>query len=240
VERSGSNPQNIQFGAEPALLGQERHNGPVTIRPDTVEAAAAAVTAALQPGIEADWSVRAGDLEWSVDRTIAHMTGATGKYALYLSSRSTRYIAARVWPEADATRPERLEAIEGCAAALAGVAAAAPKDAFGYHVTGMRNAEQFLAMACWELLLHTYDVTRGLGLPYEPPEDLCRLVIEHYYPDRDEQRPWWPALVWLSGRPHPAAAGWGQPPKPEERAQIPLEFDHDTATGEWRAIRWVT
>jgi hypothetical protein len=212
----------------------------VTIRPDSVEAAAAAVVAALEPGIDADWSVRAGNLEWSVDRTIAHMTGAPGKYAFYLSSRSTRYIAVRVWPEADATRQERLEAIEGCAAALAGVAATAPEDAFGFHVSGMRNAEQFLAMACYELLVHTYDVTCGLGLPYDPPENLCRLMIEHFHPGQDEQRPVWPFLVWLSGRPHPAATGWGPAPKPDERSQLPLEFARDTATGEWRAIRWVT
>jgi hypothetical protein len=224
-------------------------DGLVTIRPDSVEAAAAAVIAALEPGIDADWSVKAGDLDWTVDRTIAHMTGAPAKYAFYLSSRSTRYVAVRVWPVADATRRERLEAIEGCAAALAGVADAAPEDAFGFHVTGMRNAEQFLAMACYELLVHTYDVTCGLGLPYEPPEELCRLVIEHCYPGRAEQRSVWPDLLWLSGRRHPAATGWGEPPaggaimfgdKLEDRSEMPLEFARDPATGEWRAIRWAT
>jgi uncharacterized protein (TIGR03083 family) len=221
----------------------------VTIRPDAVQAAATAVVAALQPGIDADWQVKAGDLEWTVDRTIAHMTGAPAKYAFYLSSRSTRYVAVRVWPEADATRQERLEAIETCAAALAGVAATAPPDAIGFHSTGMRNAEQFVAMACYELLVHTYDVTCGLGVPYEPPEDLCRLAIENCYPGQDERRPVWPFLVWLSGRPHPAATGWGQPPtggaimfgdKLQERSQIPLEFAPDPATGQWRAIRWAT
>jgi uncharacterized protein (TIGR03083 family) len=212
----------------------------VTIRPDSVEAAAAAVIAALKPGIDADWSVKAGDLEWTVDRTIAHMTGAPAKYAFYLSNRSTRYVAIRVWPEADATRQERLEAIEACAAALAGVAATAPPDAFGFHVTGMKNAEQYLAMACYELLIHAYDVTSGLGLLYEPPEELCQLLIEHYHPGRDEQRPVWPFLVWLSGRPHPGATEWGPAPNPDERSQIPLEFARDPATGDWRLIRWVT
>jgi hypothetical protein len=223
--------------------------GVVTIRPDSVEAAAAAVVAVLRPGVDADWSVRAGDLEWSVDRTVTHMTGAVGKYALYLSSRSTRYIAVRVVPSEDATRQERLEAIEGCAAALAGVAGTAPQDAHGFHVTGMRSAGQFLAMACNELLVHIYDVTSGLGLPYQPPEELCRLVIETCFPGQHEQRPAWPFLVWLSGRRHPAATGWGQPPaggaimfryKPEDRPEIPLKFARDAATGEWRAIRWVT
>ncbi len=210
------------------------------IRPDSVEAAAAVVVKALRPGVDADWSVRAGGLEWSVDRTIAHMAGAPAKYAFYLSSRSTRYVAVTVMPSDDATRQERLEAIEGCAAALAGVAATAPKDALGFHVSGMHNAEEFLAMGCEELLVHAYDVTCGLGLPYEPPEDLCRLVIEYLYPGREEQRPAWPFLVWLSGRRHPAATGWGEPPKPDEYSEIPLEFARDPATGEWRMIRWVT
>ena len=225
----------------------------VTIRPESVQAAAAAVVAALQPGIDADWSVKAGDLDWSVDRTISHMTGASARYAFYLSSRSTRYVAVRTgWPQADATRQERLEAIEACAAALAGVAATAPPDAVGFHVSGMKNAEQFLEMGCYELLIHTYDVTCGLGLPYEPPEELCRLVLEHELeilggrwpellrPHQDQQRPAWPHLVWLSGRPHPAAYGWGPPPKPDERSEIPLEFARDPATGAWRAIRWAT
>jgi hypothetical protein len=151
----------------------------VTIKTDSAEAAAAVAVAALRPGIDANWSVRAGDL--GVERRPddrAHDRGRC-QYAFYLSSRSTRYFAVRVWPEADATKQERLEAIEGCAAALAGVADTAPEDAFGFHVTGTRNAQQFLALACYELLIHTYDVTCGLGLPYEPPEDLCRLVTEH-------------------------------------------------------------
>ena len=120
----------------------------MTIRPDSVEAAAAAVLAALRPGADADWSVRAGDA-----------------------------------------------------------------DAFGFHASGMRNAPQFLAMACEELLVHTYDVTCGLGLPYEPPQELCRLVI---------------------------ATGWGQAPKLDQYSEIPLEFGRDPATGEWCAIRWHT
>jgi hypothetical protein len=213
----------------------------VTIGPDCVLAVAAVVVAALAPGVDADWSMQAGDVQWNVDQTISHMTGAPGKYALYLSSRSASYLAVRVWPVEDATRRERLEAIEGCAAALAGVAAAAPRDAVGFHITGMRNAEQFLGYACYELLVHTYDVACGLGLPYAPPDDLCRLVIEHLHPDRDVQRPAWPFLVWLSGRPHPAATGWGPPPRPDDQqTPAPLEFARDLATGEWHATRWVT
>jgi len=40
-------------------------------------------------------------------------------------------------------RPDSVEA-----AAAAVVAATAPEDAYGFHVSRMRNAQQFLAMAC--------------------------------------------------------------------------------------------
>jgi len=221
----------------------------VTIRPDCVEAAAAVVVAALEPAVDADWSVRAGDLEWSVDRTIAHMTGAPAKYAFYLSSRSARYVAVAVWPVEDASRQERLEAIEGCTAALAGVAATAPAGAVGFHITGMRTAEQFLALACYELLVHGYDVTCGLGLPYQPPDALCQVVIETCYPGQAQHSPAWPFLVWLSGRSHPAMTTYGQPPAGgaimfgntmAERSEIPPEFGRDLATGQWRLTRRVT
>ena len=50
------------------------------------------------------------------------------------------------------------------------------------------------------------------------------------------------ALPRVAERPAPPSRGqrWGQPPPLHERAEIPLEFGCDTATGEWRAIRWAT
>ena len=60
---------------------------PQTLMPDDVVAAAATAEAALRPLAGRDWSVRAGPLEWDVERTITHMIGATAKYTLYLASR---------------------------------------------------------------------------------------------------------------------------------------------------------
>jgi hypothetical protein len=55
--------------------------------------AAELAAAALAPHEGADWSVRAGDLEWHVETTVAHFIGALAKETLYLASRSTRFIA---------------------------------------------------------------------------------------------------------------------------------------------------
>ena len=47
---------------------------------------------AVRGAPERDWSVRAGDLEWGVARTMEHLIGSLGKYALYLASGTSRYV----------------------------------------------------------------------------------------------------------------------------------------------------
>jgi hypothetical protein len=38
-------------------------------------------------------------------------------------------------------------------------------------------------MGVAETLLHTYDITQGLGVPWLPPKPLCRVVLCHLLPD---------------------------------------------------------
>jgi hypothetical protein len=121
---------------------------PEMLRPDDVVAAAATAGAALRPVADRDWSVRAGPLEWDVERTITHMIGATAKYTLYLASRCQHFIGLSVtrWP--DATNEEVLDSIVPVATGLAAVAAVTPPGVRAYHVTGQRVlAQQFPSAA---------------------------------------------------------------------------------------------
>lgn len=212
----------------------------MAVTPDTLERTAEVVVTAMRPGVGRDWSCPAGTLEWTVETTISHMAGGMAKHLIYLTSRSSRFIAVatRGWP--GATQEEMLDAIVGCAAAMANAARQSPPGAMGYHAGGMRDAGAFLAMEVVDLLVHAEDVAQGLKLAYSPPDDLCELALDTGHPEHAGRRPAWPALLWVWGRPHPATASWGVAPRLRDQSSVPLEFALDEVTGTWQPIRWAS
>jgi hypothetical protein len=174
---------------------------PQTLMPDDVVAAAATVEAALRPVAGHDWSVRAGPLDWDVERTITHKNGATAKYTLYLASRCEHFIGLSVtrWP--DATNEEVIDSVVPVATGLAAVAAITPPDVRAYHVTGPSSAADYVARACVELLVHTDDALSGLGVAFAPPADLCRRVLAQRCPDAARPGNPWHGLLAANGRP---------------------------------------
>jgi uncharacterized protein (TIGR03083 family) len=174
---------------------------PEILTPQDVIAAARAAEAALRPAAGRDWSVRAGTLDWDVGRTVTHMAGATAKYTLYLASRCEHFIGLSVtrWP--DATNAEVIDSLVPVAAGLAAVAAATPPGVRAYHASGPSSATDYLGRACVELLVHTEDAARGLGLAFTPPADLCQRVLARQYPQAPGSGDAWPGLLRAAGRP---------------------------------------
>jgi hypothetical protein len=174
---------------------------PEILMPDDVVAAAATTEAALRPVAHRDWSVRAGPLDWNVERTITHMIGATAKYTLYLASRCEHFIGLSVtrWP--DATNEEVIDSIVPVAKGLAAVAAVTPPHVRAYHVTGPSSATGYVGRACVELLVHTDDALSGLGVAFGPPADLCRRVLAQQFPDAAGAGNAWHGLLAANGRP---------------------------------------
>jgi hypothetical protein len=171
------------------------------LTPDDVVTAAMTAEAALRPVVSSDWSARAGPLEWSVEQTITHMIGAPAKYILYLASQSENFIALSVgrWP--DATDEEIIDSIVPVAEGLAAVAAVTPPGVRAYHATGPSSAIDYIGRACVELLVHTDDALVGLGVAFEPPEDLCQRVLLQQFPDVAAPGNPWHGLLAASGRP---------------------------------------
>jgi hypothetical protein len=65
----------------------------------------------------------------------------------------------------------------------------------------MGDAAGFLAMACEEILVHTDDIARGLGLVFRPADEgLVRRVAARIFPWAPADADPWNALCWGAGR----------------------------------------
>jgi len=80
---------------------------------------------------------------------------------------------------------------------LSSVIAANP-DARAWHY-GPTDAAGFAAMGVAETLLHTHDITEGMGLRWRPPQSLCEGVLSRLFPDAPEGDPA-QVLLWCTGR----------------------------------------
>ncbi|MGA7987722.1 MAG: hypothetical protein WCB51_04910, partial [Candidatus Dormiibacterota bacterium] len=71
-----------------------------------------------------------------------------------------------------------------------------------WHPSGMTDPGGYAAMSCDELLVHTWDIGRGLGAPFALPESLCARLVARLFPM------WTPpiagdardAFLWCNGR----------------------------------------
>lgn len=174
----------------------------MAVAADDLRAAAAVAKDALWPHRDADWSARAGELDWTCLGTVGHVVEALRFYAANLATRAP---ARRPYPWAEtfAGPPEVwLLALEATAELLAVVAESADAEQRGFHPAGMADAEGFLAMGCDEVLIHADDVARGLGVGFAPPAALAERVLRRLFPwvtpEPDEDA--WALLRWANGR----------------------------------------
>ncbi|MDE3075145.1 MAG: hypothetical protein KGJ86_06920 [Chloroflexota bacterium] len=185
------------------------------LRPEDLTAAAGAAVSALRPVVGADWTVKAGDLDWSCVQTIDHIVGALLRYATNLSTRTTSRRRSPRPSELDATPEELVSSLESAAAILTQVAIAAPPSARGFHPLGMADTSGFIAMGCDETLVHGYDIATGLGIAFRPPAELANKVVRRLFPWAPDGFNGWDTLLWANGRlalpRHPRLDGseWG-------------------------------
>ncbi|OLT14089.1 hypothetical protein BJF78_20000 [Pseudonocardia sp. CNS-139] len=186
----------------------------MTVGAEDVRTVVGAAVTALAAGRDLDWSVPAGDLTWSCWETAEHVADDLFAYAVQLAAGDTRdYLPFDLTtrrPGGEDTaihaRPEDgvdglLTVVSACGALLAAVVTAAPPDARGFHTFGLADAEATAAMGVLETAVHTDDLARGLGLRWQPDDDLCARVLARLMPDVDRAGvPGWAALRWATGR----------------------------------------
>lgn len=173
------------------------------MRPDDLPATAALCRETLLPWADRDWSVTAGDLEWTCRRTLDHMVDVP----IFLGGNAAMRSTDRVLPirngDPAAAIPRLLDAVVTSATMLERICAGMASADRGFHPAGQADAEGFRAQGCAELLQHTYDIANGLGETFRPPDDLAGRIVARLFPwapGADAHPDRWEALLWACGR----------------------------------------
>ncbi|GAA2486827.1 hypothetical protein GCM10010406_23710 [Streptomyces thermolineatus] len=164
-----------------------------------VDRAVAESLRVLGPLASRDWRVRAGPLEWSCLRTAAHIAHDLLACAGQVTGRpDDAYLPFDLVVPPDASPRDLLRVVAACGGLLGSAVAAAGPDVRAWHY-GPCDPAGFAAMGVAETLLHTHDITRGLDVPWLPPEPLCANVLGRLFPDAPPGDPA-PVLPWCTGR----------------------------------------
>ena len=171
-----------------------------TVGPENVRAAAAVCREALSDLVDRDWSVRAGDLDWSCRQTLEHITQTQLYYASHLAFAAKERLPRALGGEDQLAVADLVLLVEVNAAILEHVIRAAPALTRAHHTAGMADPSGFAAMGCDEILIHTADIAAGFDIDFQPPEDLCRRVLVRLFPWAPTDVGHWDSLRWANGR----------------------------------------
>jgi hypothetical protein len=182
---------------------------------DDIDQAVRLALATLRQAPADAWDRKAGALDWDCWSTAEHVSDDLFAYAAQLGPRTppvTREVPF-VWAArtpggpANVIHADRaagpdglLEVFDACGGLLAAIVRTRPARTRSYHVFGVSDPEGFAAMGLVEVLVHTHDLAGGLGLPWDPPADLCGRVLARLFPDAPTDTSPWATLLWATGR----------------------------------------
>ncbi|MFQ6144557.1 hypothetical protein ACLMNJ_15995 [Streptomyces seoulensis] len=202
-----------------------RSHSPVTA--DDLDHAVQLAVSVLREAPPAAWEDKAGSLEWDCWETVEHLSDDLFAYAAQLGPR-TPPLAGEVpfvWKSrqpggpANAIHANReagpaglLQVLEASGALLVAMVRTTSPRTRAHHVFGVSDPEGFAAMGIVETLVHTHDLAQGIGLPWNPPADLCSRVLARLFPDAPASTDPWLTLLWATGRAelpgHPRLTTW--------------------------------
>jgi hypothetical protein len=171
-----------------------------TVGPEDVRAAAVVCREALSGIVDLDWSVRAGELDWSCRQTLEHVPSAQIFYAAQVALAAKERLPLARGGADQLTVAELLLSVQVNAAILEHVLRATPASTRAYHPAGMADPSGFAAMGCDEILIHTADIAAGFEIDFKPPEELCGRVLARLFPWAPIDVGHWESLRWANGR----------------------------------------
>jgi hypothetical protein len=153
--------------------------------PEDFSALSRLVLDAWRSGLDRDWSVPAGTLEWSCWKTADHTVDCVFSYAFFLASRrqDTYPPFAELHALPNATPADLVDGLQASATMLSAVIATAEPDARAViglwpHAQNGRPPD-FAARGALEMILHAYDVCTGLDIAFDPPQDVCARLRDY-------------------------------------------------------------
>lgn len=163
------------------------------------------------PYESADWGRPAGTLDWSCWTTAAHVAHDLLAYAGQLAARpEDAYLPFDLRVRSGARPRDVLRVVQAAGRLLSGALAAAEPSARAWH-WGPTDPTGFAALGVTEVLVHTYDITAGLGITWHPPDALSRAVLARLFPGAPAGEPA-RVLLWCTGRAdlpgHPRVTSW--------------------------------
>ena len=164
---------------------------------------------ALTEVVDADWTTRAGVLEWSCWRTVDHMVDCVFSYAMQIGARAqSGYLPfEELHAKPEATPLELVAGLRSVTSLLVAVVRDSPGTVTASDGVLELSLSDWCARAAYELVLHTHDVVSGLGSDLDPPLELCRVILESdalWMLDSEQAKGGsdpWAALLLGSGRP---------------------------------------
>jgi uncharacterized protein (TIGR03083 family) len=170
------------------------------MRSADVRAAASAAGQFLRPLTGRDWSRRVPGLDFTVASVVAHAGGGPLWYAVDLINGPADDAAFDLRVRAGAEPAALLASLRTAAALCAMAVGQLPDTTRGYHPAGSADPSGFAAMACDEILVHTYDAGTGLGEEFSPDPGLAGRVLARLFPWRQPEPDPWSALLSANGR----------------------------------------
>ncbi|WP_175440095.1 CPCC family cysteine-rich protein [Micromonospora nigra] len=142
----------------------------------------------LEPLSAHDWSVAAGTLDWTCRETLAHIGHDLLAYAAQVAGRvQDAYLPLDLVIRDDAPVSDVLLAVEACGGLLVAALRAAGPDTRAWHF-GSCDVSGFAALGVAEVVLHTYDITRGLKVNWWPPAKFSTRILARLAPDATTQQ----------------------------------------------------
>src|SRR5580658_422017 len=119
---------------------------------------------------------------WSVSQAVAHAAEGCLWYAIDLAAGGADLHTVEHHVRHDRPPAELIATVRTYTSILVSVVDSVPVDQRGFHPQGLADRSGFAAMGCDELLVHSWDAARGLGMEFDPPSELAEVVVRRLFP----------------------------------------------------------